>query len=139
MPEKSAKQRSTPFKETRRQHSQEAAQDYVELIYELIEEKGLARTCDIATHLGVSHVTALRTIRRIQAEGFVNTSPRKPVTLTKKGLELALFSKERHEVLLEFFLKLGVPKQQAEIDVEGAEHHISKVTLNCIQRFMKQE
>lgn len=131
-----SKQPANPFKETRRQHSVEAAEDYVELVYGLIEEKGEARTCDIAEHLGVSHVTALRTIRRLQTEGYLETSQRKPVTLTTKGRKLASFSKKRHEVLLMFFQFIGVPKAQSEIDVEGAEHHISKTTLDCIQRFM---
>ncbi|MCB0360766.1 MAG: HTH domain-containing protein, partial [Bdellovibrionales bacterium] len=77
--------RARPFRETRRHHSTEAAEDYSELIADLIEEQGEARTCTIAQELGVSHVTALRTIRRLQDEGYMVTAPHKPVELTAKG------------------------------------------------------
>jgi DtxR family manganese transport transcriptional regulator len=138
MTKKDKKTRSLPFKAARQQNSEEAAEDYVELVFDLIESRGEARTCTIAEHLGISHVTALRTIRRLQTEGFLQTSPHKPVVLTPKGKKLAQFSKFRHEVLLDFFQLLGVPKAQAEIDVEGAEHHISAKTLSCIEQFLKQ-
>ena len=121
-------QRASHFRATRKHHSLEAAEDYTELVYDLIQTHGEARTCMIAEHLGVSHVTALRTIRRLQGEGYLETSQHRPVTLTRKGRDLARFSKQRHEVLLEFFAALGVPREQAEIDVEGAEHHISETT-----------
>lgn len=130
--------RSRAFKTTRRRNNEVAAEDYSELIADIIEERGEARVGHIADHLGVSHVTALRTIRRLQEEGYLFTSPHKPVELTAKGKKVAEFSKERHELLLSFFLKLGVPKKVAEVDVEGVEHHISKETLGYIRRFMER-
>jgi len=125
------------FKILRKQHSLEAAEDYTELIYELIEKYGEARTGQIAKYLGISHVTALRTIRRLQEQGYLITARQKPVELTAKGKKLALYSKNKHETLLEFLIKLGVPKKIADIDVEGIEHHVSKVTLNQIKKFLK--
>ena len=136
---KNAKQssaRATSFHATRKHHSSEAAEDYTELISDLIEDHGEARTCNIAEHLGVSHVTALRTMKRLQEEGFVRTNQHKPVELTPKGRKLALYAKERHKLLIEFFLYLGIPKDVAEIDVEGAEHHISAASLKCIKEFL---
>ncbi len=128
--------RSRPFKATRKHHVSESAEDYTELVADLIDTTGEARTCNIAEHLGISHVTALRTIRRLQDQGYLKTSPHKPVTLTPKGKELATFAKERHELLLKFLLKIGVTEKQAEIDTEGAEHHISKETLSCISQHL---
>ena len=124
------------FKALRKQHSLESAEDYTELIHELIEESGEARTGQIAKELGISHVTALRTIKRLQQQGYVTTSRQKPVELTSKGKKLALYSKEKHEILLEFLIKLGVPKKVADIDVEGIEHHVSKITLDRIKKFL---
>ncbi len=135
--EKSLGHRANTFKATRRHHGSESAEDYTELISDLIETTGEARTCNIAKHLGISHVTALRTIRRLQEQGYVKTSPHKPVVLTSKGKEIAEFSKERHELLLSFLIKIGVSRKQAEIDTEGAEHHISRESLNQIQKLMK--
>jgi len=132
------KQTSRPgrFKATREHHSSEAAEDYTELIADLIESKGTARTCDIAKELGISHVTAIRTLRRLQEEGYLSTGHHQPVTLTVKGKRTAADAKERHELLVNFFVALGVPRHVAEVDVEGAEHHISPTSLRCIRRFM---
>lgn len=130
--------RARPFHATRKHHGTESAEDYTELIADLIEQSGEARTCNIADHLGISHVTALRTIRRLQEQGYVKTEQHKPVTLTTKGKDMAAFAKERHELLLEFFVKIGVSNKQAEIDVEGAEHHISRETLRCISALCKR-
>ena len=85
--------RSASFKATRKHHDSEAAEDYTELVADLIEKDGEARTCRIAEHLGISHVTALRTIRRLQGEGYLETSPHRPVTLTAKGKKTAEYCK----------------------------------------------
>lgn len=130
--------RANNFKAARKQHGTESAEDYTELIHDLIESQGEARTCNIAAHLGISHVTALRTIRRLQEQGYVTTSPHKPVELTTKGKEIAAYSKKRHDLLVNFFLKIGVSKKQAEIDTEGAEHHISRESLRKIAELMEK-
>lgn len=128
--------RAGPFNDTRRQHGSEKAEDYTELIFELIEEKGEARTGEVAARLGVSHVTALRTIKRLQEQGYVKTERQKPITLTASGRSLAMTTIKKHRLLVDFFVTLGVPLKVAESDVEGLEHHISRVTLRCIQRYM---
>jgi len=125
--------RAKSFTITRAQHQTETAEDYTELIADLIAEKGVAKTCDIATHMNISHVTALNTIKRLQRDGYVNTAPHKPITLTSKGEVLATFSKKRHEIVLAFLIYLGVPKEVAEIDAEGIEHHISEETLKIFE------
>jgi DtxR family transcriptional regulator, manganese transport regulator len=129
--------RATAFKAIRKNHSLEAAQDYTELVADLIDVRGEARICHIARYLGVSHVTALRTIRRLTEEGFLETSPHKPVTLTAKGKKVARESKDRHDALVKFFVKLGVPRKVAEIDVEGIEHHVSDETLKVVRKHAK--
>ena len=128
--------RSQSFQATRQHHTSELAEDYTELIAELLEKNGEARVCEIAESLGVSHVTSLRTIRRLQKQGYVKTSPHKPIVLTAKGRNIAERAKERHQLLVDFLLKLGVPKAIAEVDIEGAEHHISETTLGCIRKFI---
>lgn len=128
--------RSEAFRSTREQHLKEAAEDYTELIADLSETVGEARTCRIAEELGISHVTALRTMRRLEDEGYLKTAPHRPVVLTPKGRKVAQAAKEKHELLLEFFLHLGVPRKYAELDVEGVEHHISDITLSKIREFL---
>ncbi len=131
--------RSAAFRATRRHHSDELAEDYAELVADLIEHQGEARTCQVAEALGVSHVTALRTIRRLNEDGVLISGQHQPIVLTAKGQRIARASKERHRLLVDFFVMLGVPVAVAEIDVEGAEHHFSAETLRAVRRFLGRE
>lgn len=133
------KKRAAHFEAARQSHSLEAAEDYTELVYDLIDEQGEARTGDIAEHLGISHVTALRTIQRLQEQGYLRTEKRRPVELTAKGRRLARAAKARHELLVKFFVHIGVPTTVAETDVEGMEHHVSDITLSKIKLFLKNK
>ena len=126
--------RINTFSQTRKHHSTEAAEDYTELIAELIQTQGKAKVVEIARRLGITHVTAIRTIKRLEREGYVTTSSHKPVLLTPLGEKTAKIAKERHQVLVDFFISIGVPRKVAEIDAEGAEHHISPTTLSCIRK-----
>ncbi len=124
------------FQRTRDDHSRENAEDYVELIESLIEETGEARAVDLAERLGVSHVTVSKTVKRLQREGYVTSQPYRSIFLTEKGRQVALASRERHELVLQFLLALGVPDDIAETDTEGIEHHVSEGTLLAMRRFL---
>ncbi|MCE5294968.1 MAG: helix-turn-helix domain-containing protein [Chlamydiales bacterium] len=127
-----------PFKETRTHHLSELAEDYVEIIYDLILEKSEARVKDIAEHLGVSHVTVIRTLARLKAKGYIYTQKHMPITLSDEGIALAKQCKERHTFLLGYLKALGVPEHIAQIDVEGMEHHISPQTMQCFKAHLNQ-
>lgn len=128
--------RADTFKQTRLHHAREAAEDYTELVHDLIEEQGEARVKDLASLMGVSHVTVLKTLKRLEKEGYVLLEKKAPIRLTDQGKKLAEFCKNRHLTLLTFLQRLGVSDQTAEIDVEGIEHHISSETLEKIEEFM---
>jgi DtxR family transcriptional regulator, manganese transport regulator len=132
----SSKGRAAAFRATRKSRSMEAADDYTELVQDLIDDIGEARICNLAKELGVSHVTALRTVRRLQEEGYLETSPHKPVTLTVKGKKTAKEAKSRHDLVLDFLKKLGVPEKIAEVDAEGIEHHVSPLTLKIMKKYI---
>jgi DtxR family manganese transport transcriptional regulator len=131
------KARSVPFSQTRTRHASETAEDYVEAVMELIEEKGECRVLDLSRYFNVSHVTVSRIVKRLQDEKLLLTKPYKPVELTEQGLKLAKQSKKRHEIVLAFLIKLGVDKANAEIDSEGIEHHVGSKTLAAMKRFLK--
>ena len=128
--------RAEPFIATRNHHLSETAEDYVEIVSDLISMKGEARTCDIAEQLGVSHVTVVRTIERLKKKGYLRSEQYQPITLTGEGKKLAAFSKERHRLLLEYLIALGIPEPIAAIDVEGMEHHISPTTIAALQKHL---
>ena len=122
---------------TREDHSQELAQDYVEMIAELIAKTGEARLTDLARGLGVTHVTANRTIKRLQRRGLVTSEPYRSIFLTASGRHLARESRDRHELVVRFLMALGVPRHIAESDAEGIEHHVSRETLAAFIRYLK--
>ncbi len=118
-------------------HAQERAQDYVEAIADLIEEHGAARATDIAKALGVTHVTVIRTVRRLQREGLVDSQPYRAIFLTESGRVLAEKAKERHETVIAFLEALGVSTSTARKDAEGIEHHVSPETLAVFEKFLR--
>ena len=121
---------------SRNRNSNELAEDYVELIDDLINEKGEARAVDLAQALGVSHVTVSKTIGRLMEAGLVHSRPYRSIFLTSKGRNLATSSRERHRIVTEFLIALGVPRTTAEIDAEGIEHHASKATLQAMKGYL---
>lgn len=127
-----------PFERTRSDHQTELMEDYVELIDELIRDKGEARAVDIAKRLGVSHVTVSRTIGRLRDAGLVTAKPYRAIFLTEAGRAIAERSRRRHHIVINFLLKLGVPESVAVVDAEGIEHHVSETTLKAMQSFLDQ-
>jgi DtxR family manganese transport transcriptional regulator len=123
-----------PPRRTRQEHSQETAQDYVELIADLIGTTGEARVIDLARRLGVTHVTVGRTIQRLQREGLVTTQPYRSIFLTDSGKKLSEEAHSRHEIVVAFLESIGVPADTARSDAEGIEHHVSEATLNIFLR-----
>lgn len=128
-----AETQALAHRQTRREHSTETAEDYVEAIAELIATDGEARAVDLARWLGVSHVTVVRTIARLQRDGYVSTKPYRSIFLTRKGARLAEDSRKRHNVVQQFLLSIGVPEHVARNDAEGIEHHCSPETLAAFQ------
>ncbi|MBI4126301.1 MAG: transcriptional regulator MntR, partial [Deltaproteobacteria bacterium] len=88
---------------------------------------------------GVSAVTAHKIIERLQREGLISSKPYRALFLTSKGARLAHKSRERHEIVYRVLQKLGVPKEVAQVDAEGIEHHVSPATLTVFQRFLRKE
>ncbi|MBS1724402.1 MAG: manganese-binding transcriptional regulator MntR [Armatimonadetes bacterium] len=125
------------FRRTREDHRAESAEDYVELVDSLIQETGQARVSEMARRLGVSQVTVSKTVKRLVKEGYLDTAPYRPVELTAAGKQLALRAQTRHETVVRFLLSLGVGAEVAETDAEGIEHHVSPVTLDAMNRWIR--
>ena len=135
-PERGTARRAEHFRRVRDAHQTEMAEDYVELIAELIDEKGEARLVDLAERLGVTKATVNNTIQRLQRDGFVNSEPYRSIFLTEKGRDLAVTSRERHLVVRDFLVALGVDPDTADADAEGIEHHVSDVTLEAFRKYL---
>lgn len=129
--------KQNPFARKRRDHDKETGEDYVELVAELIEQKGEARTVDLAQRLGVTSVTVSKTLTRLREAGLIRSEPYRSIFLTEAGKQLAMAVKERHEIVRMFLEAVGVPPDIAEEDSEGMEHHISETTLDCMRQFLR--
>ena len=132
-------EQTTSFRRTRNDHASETAEDYVEGIHDLIQRQGKCRVVDLATLFGVSHVTVTKIVSRLQKEGYVDTQPYAPITLTEDGQKLADEARQRHEIVLDFLRAIGVSEQQAALDAEGIEHHVSPETLRCMAEVTMQK
>ncbi|MFT3977007.1 MAG: manganese-binding transcriptional regulator MntR [Sphingomonas bacterium] len=136
MVDQSAERRAAAFRATREAHATEIAEDYVELIDDLLNQRGEARLIDLAMHMGVSQPTAAKIVQRLKALGLVQSRPYRALFLTDEGRALAYQSRERHQVVVKFLLAIGVDRDIAEIDAEGIEHHVSGETLQMMRRFI---
>jgi DtxR family manganese transport transcriptional regulator len=134
----SAPDQAQRFGKTRQARAQAVAEDYVELIAELLAETGEARNVDMARRLGVSHATVIKTIGRLKRETLVRSEPYRGVFLTEAGERLARIVRNRHRVVVEILLALGVAHEDAEADAEGIEHYVSPNTLAAFSRFLEK-
>src|SRR4051812_9198192 len=126
------------FGKARTAQSGALLEDYVELISDLIGDGGEARPTDIARRLGVSHATAIKTIGRLKREGLAVAKPYRGVFLTESGERLADRCRTRHRLVVDLLLAVGVPRDAAEADAEGIEHHVSDATIVAFERFLRR-
>ncbi|MBC7793093.1 MAG: manganese-binding transcriptional regulator MntR [Clostridia bacterium] len=129
---------SNRYVRAREARQTEVAEDYVELIDELIAAHGEARTVMIAEVLGVSQPTVTNTIRRLSRDGLVTARRYRAIFLTEMGLALAARSRERHRIVRDFLTSIGVSLATAETDAEGVEHHVSEETLAIFERLTRR-
>lgn len=111
-----------------------SAQDYLERIHELIQEKGYARAIDVAEALGISQPSVTSMVQKLAAQGLLNYEKYRGMTLTPAGLDVAESIQRRHVILKRFLTLLGVPEVTQEADIEGMEHHLSEATLEAFSR-----
>lgn len=127
--------KTEPHRRTRADHKSETAEDYVEAIAEILNEQDCCRTNDLAKRFGVSHVTVHRTVERLKREGLVISERYQPIELTPAGKRLARKCRDRHEIVFQFLLALGIDERTAAVDAEGIEHHVSSATLQRFKEF----
>jgi len=131
-----AKRQARSFERVRQAHQREVAEDYVELIADLIDVTGEARAVDLAERLGVTNATVNNTLNRLTREGLVTRQRYRSIFLTGDGRHMAETARERHQLVRDFLLRLGVDTETAEIDAEGIEHYTSEKTLAAFRRFL---
>ena len=111
-----------------------SAEDYLEMILRLIEQKGYARSVDIAAGLSVSKPSVSVAMKQLREGGYITMGKDNYITLNKSGLEIAQRIYDRHKALTRILMMIGVDEATAEQDACRVEHDISVVTFEAIQK-----
>jgi Mn-dependent DtxR family transcriptional regulator len=110
----------------------QSAEDYLERIHELIQEKGYARVVDIASSLEVKQASVTSMVQKLDELGFLKYEKYRGLVLTDKGREVASRIQNRHETLSRFFSLFGLSTETQQQDIEGIEHHLSPATVDVL-------
>ena len=110
-----------------------SAEDYLEMILRLTEEKGYARSVDIAMGLGVSKPSVSVAMKQLREGGYIVMDKDNYISLTDTGKEIAHRIYERHKVLTRMLTMIGVDEQTAENDACKVEHDISVQTFIALK------
>ncbi len=98
------------------------------------DKHGYIRSIDIAQALGVTKPSVTYTTKRLRENGYIVMDKDGLITLTDLGMEVASRTWKRHELLTEFFMRLGVDEKTAREDACKVEHDLSEKTFNAICR-----
>ncbi|HEX7257930.1 MAG TPA: transcriptional regulator MntR [Nitrososphaeraceae archaeon] len=112
-------------------------EDYLEVIYELVQQKGYATTIDISQYLNVSSPSVTKMVKRLDETGYLKYEKYRGICLTQQGIDVAMSIHQRHSLLAEFLKMIGVDKDIANKDAEGIEHHLHPQTLKKLEEFVK--
>jgi Mn-dependent DtxR family transcriptional regulator len=112
-------------------------EDYLEVIYELVQQKGYATTIDISRYLNVSSPSVTKMVKRLDETGYLKYEKYRGICLTQQGIDVAMSIHQRHSLLAEFLKMIGVDKDIANKDAEGIEHHLHPQTLKKLEEFVK--
>jgi len=110
----------------------QSAEDYLERIHELIEEKGYARVVDIASSLDVKQASVTSMVQKLGELGYLNYEKYRGLILTEKGRAVARLIQKRHGTLSRFFSLFGLDPATQQRDIEGIEHHLSPATVSVL-------
>lgn len=113
----------------------QSGEDYLETILVLREEKGIVRSIDVAQHLGYSKPSVSRAVSILKTSGHITVEKDGRLELTELGEQVAREIYERHEVLTDWLVRLGVPYEVAVEDACKIEHDLSPETFRCLKAY----
>lgn len=114
-------------------HLQESGEMYLETVYILTQKSDSVRSIDICEYMGYSKPSVSRAIGLLKSGGYVTVDGKGYITLTEEGKAVALKMFERHTMLTNFLVNLGVDEKIASEDACKIEHHISEASFNAIK------
>ena len=109
-----------------------SAEDYLEMILMLKEEKGEVRSIDIAARLNVTKPSVSYAMKHLRENGYIEMDTDSLITLTAAGMQIAQKIYTRHKVIRQFLMQIGVNEADAGADACEIEHVISPATFEAI-------
>jgi len=114
---------------------QESGEMYLETIYVLTKKSSSVRAIDVAEEMGYSKPSISRAIGILKQGGYVVTDEHGFLSLTDSGREVAEKIYERHTILSNFLMHIGVSPEIADEDACKVEHILSDETFDAIKKF----
>lgn len=115
-------------------HLQESGEMYLETVYILHQKRDSVRSIDICEYMGYSKPSVSRAIGLLKNGGYINVDAKGYITLTAEGNAVAQKMFERHTMITDFLVKLGVDEKTASEDACKIEHDISEDSFNAIKK-----
>lgn len=116
-------------------HIQESGEMYLETIH-ILSQKGPVRAIDVGEYMGYSKPSVSRAMGLLKSGGYVTADKDGFLSLTDIGLEVAMKIFERHNLITDFLIRLGVDEETASEDACKIEHHISDTSFEAIKNYV---
>ena len=120
-------------------HIQESGEMYLETIHVLYKKTGAVRAIEVCEHMGYSKPSVSRAMGILKNAGYIEVDNHGFITLTESGLDVANRMYERHTLLTELFIRLGVDETTAADDACKIEHHISEQSFEAIKNYLNTD
>ncbi len=118
---------------------QKSSEDYLEAMLMIRERRGFVRSIDVANLLGVTKPSVSYATKRLRENGYISMDPDGFITLEESGLAIATEIYERHKILTEFFMQLGVDEGTAREDACRIEQDISRESFQALCRHLEAD
>ena len=113
-----------------------SAEDYLETILILQTELGQVRSIDIVNQLGFSKPSVSIAMKKLREVNYITVDHEGYIELTPNGLEIANQVYNKHKILTDFFIRIGVTKKQASEDACKIEHDLSEETFEKLKLYI---
>jgi len=115
----------------------ESIEDYLEVMYILQNTQGSIKVKDIASKLDVKPPSVVQAVQKLSETGLVDYQRYGDINLTEKGLKVAIDVFNKHDILKEFLIILGIESKIAEEDACSMEHILNPSTVQKMNKFVE--
>ena len=112
-----------------------SAEDYLEAIYVIGQNKNNVRAADIVKHTGYARASVSIALKQLKENECISVDDSNNISLTEKGTQIAKRIYERHMLIANFLMAVGVDEKTAFADACKLEHNISEKSFDCLSKF----